>query len=67
MTMSRWYLDFFTFPESNALQWCNDIHVKVNEKCALQLQLYMTLVSCFYSIMWITSLASSVRVAGSLA
>ena len=23
---------FFTFPESNALQWCNDIHVKVNEK-----------------------------------
>ena len=37
------------------------------KKCALQLQLYMTLVSCFYSIMWITSFASSVRIAGSLA
>ena len=31
MTMSRWHLDFFTFPETNAMvQW--HIHVKVNKK-----------------------------------
>ena len=64
MTMSRWHLDFFTSPETNAIvQW--HIHVKVNKKvCSTT-----TAVHDFSQLllMWITSLTSSVRVAGSLA
>ena len=56
MTMSRWHLDFFTSPETNAM---------VNKKvCSTT-----TAVHDFSQLllMWITSLTSSVRVAGSLA